>query len=540
VFTQVPFEPGKPVPDDGPSRLVLLRPDGSIRVLSAQFYAARDPALSFDAQRLLFAAKRSEQDRWQIYEMRTDSLAVRQLTREPFDCQSPFYHSLYYVITSDRPWHQIGFVARGSLYSARLDGSGVQQITYSPYESMEPALLPDGRIVYAAWQRDRPEPGARDRIALFDVTLAGSDLILYAGDEGAPFKRMPCVTDRLVLFTENERVEPDGAGWLAAVTLRRPLHSYRRLTRPADGLFLSPAPLPDGSVLVARCDPARKQSFGLYQFDPFGGKLAPLYDDPHWHDIQPRAICSMPEPDGHSSVVNPKVNTGGLYCLNVYETDLKERSWMPPRSVRRVRVLEAVVKVDEKGKKRITGRRLLGDVEIEQDGSFNFTIPANTPVQIQLVDKNGLSLRSCSWIWVRNKEPRGCIGCHEDRELAPESYLVQAVTKRSIPLLLPPKRRRTVLFQRDVLPIIRTKCSATACHGGKAPSLDSKEKLSRYVGKAARVSPLIWNLFGRNMAKPWDRAEADAKIKHMPPKEARQLTADELQTFIEWIDFGAQ
>ncbi len=35
-----------------------------------------------------------------------------------------------------------------------------------------------------------------------------------------------------------------------------------------------------------------------------------------------------------------------------------------------------------------------------------------------------------SWIWVMPKEARGCIGCHEDRELTPPNRFVQAVRKR--------------------------------------------------------------------------------------------------------------
>ena len=39
----------------------------------------------------------------------------------------------------------------------------------------------------------------------------------------------------------------------------------------------------------------------------------------------------------------------------------------------------------------------------------------------RLLDADGMGLRSCTWIWVRNNEPRGCIGCHEDGELTPDA-----------------------------------------------------------------------------------------------------------------------
>ena len=40
---------------------------------------------------------------------------------------------------------------------------------------------------------------------------------------------------------------------------------------------------------------------------------------------------------------------------------------------------------------------------------------------VELLDEAGMALRSCGWIWVRNRETRGCIGCHEDGERAPEN-----------------------------------------------------------------------------------------------------------------------
>ena len=56
-------------------------------------------------------------------------------------------------------------------------------------------------------------------------------------------------------------------------------------------------------------------------------------------------------------------------------------------------------------------------IAVEEDGSFNLEVPANTPIELQLLDDDGMALRRCGWIWAKNHEPRGCIGCHEDGEL---------------------------------------------------------------------------------------------------------------------------
>jgi hypothetical protein len=299
-------------------------------------------------------------------------------------------------------------------------------------------------------------------VALFATNLDGTDYAIFAGDEGARLKRMPCVTaNRLAVFVESEEPTRDGAGRLAGVSLRRNLHSYRELTHPPDGLYHSPSPLPNGELLVSRRPRDGSGTHAVYRFDPASGRAALIYDDPQRHDIQARSLSPRPEPDGRSSVVNKQDPTGILYGLNVYTTDLEQPDWLPPGSVKRLRVLEGLPerKPPASGLPPRPRSRVLGEIDVEQDGSFNIRVPANLPIRLQLLDEDGLALRTCEWIWVRNKESRGCIGCHEDGELTPENRMVEAITKPSIPLTPPPESRRTVDFGRDVVPIVSAKCT---------------------------------------------------------------------------------
>jgi hypothetical protein len=74
---------------------------------------------------------------------------------------------------------------------------------------------------------------------------------------------------------------------------------------------------------------------------------------------------------------------------------------------------------------------------VEEDGSFNIEVPANKPIRLQTVDAKGQVLRTCAWIWARNHESRGCIGCHEDGELVPENRFPKAAGRLSDRLGLP-------------------------------------------------------------------------------------------------------
>ncbi|MBE3068661.1 MAG: hypothetical protein IMZ66_00335, partial [Planctomycetes bacterium] len=492
------------VPYGEGGRLLLVAPDGTTRVLSEGFHSACDPEVSFDAARLLFAGKRAAADAWNVFEMQADGTGVRQVTRDHGDCRQPAYQATLYTLDSPQPWYQVTFVSNAAgtmdeygaavathLYSCKLDGSALRRLTFTISGDVDPFLMADGRLLLASWQRFGLDRGLAGRVALFGVGIDGTDYAVLAADEGRRVKHMPCTTTRgLAVFVESDAVGWDGAGRLACVALRRPLHSYRPITDDGDGLFHTPSPLPDGQILVSRRPSDGSGTHGVWRLDPATGRRELVFDDPAWHDIQARLIHPRPEADGRSTVVAEKDPHGKLYCLNVYLSDVEPSGGMPPGSVKRLRVLEGVpAKAGQAGAYLPAGgkypagatvrgipplvqRRILGEIDVEEDGSFNVEVPADTPIQLQVLDADGMALRSSAWIWAKNHEPRGCIGCHEDGELTPENTFVQAMTRPSVVLALPAERRRTVDFRRDVLPIVSGKC--VSCHraGGPPPHLD--------------------------------------------------------------------
>jgi hypothetical protein len=565
------------------ARLVVLRPDGVVRVLSEGFHSAADPDVSFDGAKLLFAGQRAAGDRWNIFEMNVDGSEIRQVTQADGDCRNPSYQSTLYTIVSAKPWYQLTFVASlpetlnecglgtaASLYSCKLDGTALRRLTFNLSSDTDPYLMPDGRLVFAGWQRARLNHGPWGRIGLFGVNIDGADYAAFCTEEGKRIKQMPCVTTKgLVVFVETDHVESHGGGSLGSVTTRRPLHSYRSVTGAEQRVFRSPAPLPDGRILVSCLSTDGQGTYGLGILDPQSGRFDPLFDDPQWHDIQAKVVAPRPEPDGRSSVVSEEDPNGKLYCLSVYTNDLKEPD-LPRGSVKRLRVLEGIPLraggAERHGIPALAQRRMLGEVPVAADGSFNIEVPANTPIELQILDDKGMALRRCGWIWAKNHEPRGCIGCHEDGELTPENIMVEALKRSSVKLTLPPERRRTVDFRRDVMPILAARCAAChsewdapvrltkdltpALHEGRPGRFNlSYESLlqgaengdGRYVHPGrARTSPLIWSLYGRNTSRPWDGvAGAGGAIAKMPPDGSEALTDEEKQTFAEWVDLGA-
>jgi Hydrazine synthase alpha subunit middle domain len=546
-------------------RLVLLRKDGSTHVLSSGFESASDPAVSIDGSHILFAARKTAISNWDIFEMAADGSGIDQITQNTGNCRSPLYQSALFYLNDEHPSYQITFVSdaggelheaapsgKTDLYSVRFDGSGLRRLTYGLSSSYDPFQMQDGRILFAQWQHGRLDAGRSD---LFAVQLDGTDYAGFSGTQGLRIKHMACVTSKgKVVFVESERPSWDGSGSLGTISLRRNLHSYGPLTAPAEGSFHTPSPLPDGSILVSR-RAAGGGNHAIYRLDPESGSKDLVFEEPGYHSIQAVAVVRRTEPDGHSSVVEDDQNWSRLYCLSVYENDLK-REWFPLGIARRVRVIEALPRTA--GESPGTAqKRLLGDVELDNDGSFHLTAPPNMPVQLQIEDSDGMALLTSAWIWAKNKENRGCIGCHEDGERTPENIFAQALSHPAADLMLPPGRRRTVDFRRDVAPILAARCSNQACHGGSVEPIFSgvarayenlfgkpsppRANRAAYVDPGrARTSRLVWAIFGRNTARPWDRLGAVPAPKQMPPSGSPALTELERRAIIEWIDLGAE
>jgi hypothetical protein len=560
------------------ARLVLVESGRVVKVLSTGFASAADPEVSYDGRRLLFAGQRQAGERWAIFEMNVDGTGLRLVASGPDDLREPLYLPTVYTLIADpakgtEPREQIGYVRvsstlrneggdapQTSLYSIQTDGSGARRLTFSLGNELDPTVLPDGRVLYASWQRASERHGAEGRVTLVGLNADGTDTALFSADEGRRVKRMPCLTRKgLVVFVEGERPLTEGAGTLACVTMRRNLHSYRPITSEKDGLFRSPSPLADGQIVAAHRAADARGTFGLVVVDPVSGQTRPVFDDPTYDEIQVREAAPRPATDERSSAIkDPDVELRGtkeakasygptadfpdakLYGVNVYLNDLGAD--LAPGTIAGLRIIEGLDAAA--GAKVQPGapapRRLVGVAPVEADDSYHVLVPAEKPLQLQLLDQDGLALSSSGWIWAQYKGQQGCVGCHEDGELTPPNRFVDAIARPATNLLLAPEKRRSVDYQHDIGPLVLSRCAE--CHAaGGAVDLSGPgafATLGRYLDPGrARTSRLIWHLLGRNTARPWDGARATAPVKPLPM--GVELTDDERRLFIEWVDLGA-
>lgn len=454
VFTQVPVHPASahdapgatraPDTPDG-ARIVSYdpsRPDVAPRTLTTGFLAAGKPQVSFDGQRLLFIGRRTEDDPLNVWEMHADGTRVRQITRDVGTCVSAIYLSTLYTMVSENPEHQIAFCAipsRGgasSLYACRMDGSGVHRITFNPYGVSDPSLLSDGRLLYASAQPpdvSTGEPGGR---ALFTVNTDGTDVFPFAAAHLPPaFRGMATETDDgRVIYVEAPLDRTDRGGSLFSISRAASLSGRRSVASDEAGSFRAPCALGAGRVLVSYlADTA--DSWGLSLIDR-GGDVPTMtvYDAPQWHEIDAAPLRPRPEPAGRSSVVDGRVQTGVLYCLNASLSNLDPARNGAERRIASVQIFRATGEAAHEAP-RVVAEELIGLAPVESDGSFHLRVPARAPLRLQTLDAEGRPIQAMrNWIWVMPKEARGCIGCHEDRELSPPNRHVLALRKAPIPV----------------------------------------------------------------------------------------------------------
>jgi hypothetical protein len=588
------------------ARIAVVSPEGAVRVLSEGFHSACDPSLSFDAKRVLFAGKKDQSDRWRIYEIGLDGQGLRAVSPENQESRSPIYATTLFTLDSPEPWftvvyvanethlNEAGYTSGSSLYNVKLDGTELRRLTYNPNRNCDPFQMWDGRLLYAA-ERYPVQPGATaGRVGLYSINIVGTEMVAYSGEPGRRIQHMPCATDRrLVVFVESDEMAWDGAGQLASIREQRPQHSYQRLTSDPQWLYLYPAPWHDNKLLVSRRPANGQGPCGICCFDADQGECETVFDSPDYHNVQAQVARPRLQPDGHSTKVElAKGTTGVFYAMNSYDADERMLPHLAKGMFKRVRVIEgvpatpdatepeaaAVSAVGSGRKGPFVPRRLLGEAPIEADGSFHIEVPADTPVLLQTLDERGLALGTCGWVWVKPRETRGCVGCHEDPEMVPENNFVLALRRPANVLTPPPGQRRSVSFLETIVPILKTRCASMGCHGmpdspmylplaGDKPALQELQQAyatllsvveggpgrpspvpqrGKYVDAGrARTSLLVWRLLGVDTSRPWDRpaetaAAAPKKVRLMPPPDrGGPLSDEEIRILTEWIDLGA-
>jgi hypothetical protein len=179
------------------------------------------------------------------------------------------------------------------------------------------------------------------------------------------------------------------------------------------------AQTPSGEWLLAWRANA-KSAYRLTRWTPDANDLKPLISDPDNNVVQPVVLTQHSVPNRHPSGLHDWPNAN-LLCLNAYTSKYQ----IPAGSIHSVRLYTR----DDSGHPR-----LLGSAPVERDGSFFVQVPSERPVQFELLDGSGKTLkREAGYFWMRRGEQRVCVGCHAGPETAPENAVPQILLKSTTP-----------------------------------------------------------------------------------------------------------
>ena len=506
----------------GAARLTTLyRPERDVFV--------GDVELHYDADKMMFSSI-GENGRWQIFEINADGRNLRQITSDKHpdvDNYDPVYLPDGRIIfASTRCFQGVPCVGGGNqvanLYqmNARRDPNSVRQLTFEQDHNWCPTMMHDGRVMYSRWEySDTPHYFSR---LLFSMNPDGTQQFeLYGSNSYWPnstFYARPCPghpTKVIAVISGHHGVprmgelilfDPAKGRHEASGVVQR-IPGYGKEVEPviADGLvngswpkFLHPFPLSD-KYFVVSCQKTNRDTWDLYLVDVFDNMLK-LHAEPGYAIFEPVPLQRTPRPPAIPDKVDLKRKDAILYVANIYEgPGLKG---VPRGTVKKLRLFAFHYAYYRMGGHIHIGidgpwdvHRVLGTVPVDEDGSAMFRVPANTPIALQPVDKDGKALQVMrSWLTAMPGEFLSCVGCHE-RQSDTAMHKYHSATARKPEEIAPwHGPTRGFSFRREVQPVLDKYC--VSCHNGAKPGrpdfrVDGTAKFRNFTPSYVALHPYV-------------------------------------------------
>ena len=491
--------------------------------------SVRNPELHYDADKVLFSFcdhTRKGQKRFFIYEAALDGTKVRQITGTASDplktnggratvliedtdpCRLPDGDIMF---TSTRcqsygRCHGGRYNPAWTLYRMKDDGSGIRQVSFNNENEYEPAVLNDGRIVFTRWEYTfRHEMFFH---MLWWCRPDGTEVSnFYGADTLHPMMVVEATpipgTNKIVATAQGHHsyntgttivIDPqlgeNGQEPVTRITAETPYSESPGSGWPKPH-WSHPYPVNEKLFFVSRANhrvykqgmlPPRNNR-AIYLVDSFGGREF-IYEDMTVASFSPIPIRKRKRPPVLPSRVVSGQGYGTLFVQNVYLTRNDPDGVIKPGMIKAIRLNALGVQ----GRAMRSGlsptnysvlpKKVLGTVPVAPDGSAFFKAPANTALQLQILDKNGMAiLTEKSFFYLQPGENRSCVGCHEPAGTAPVAGAVAKMARSKPVDVIPPagpKYPGGNSFHRSVQPVLDRYC--IKCHG-----LKKKEKGVNFI-----------------------------------------------------------
>jgi hypothetical protein len=385
--------------------------NGAAVPLVSGFAATADANVSWDAATVLFSAKPSSTDHWQIWELNLATNATRKLIAASEDLIRPMYLPAGQLVYARRQPQGYRIEVAGkanALKLAPIDDAAAQTVlplSYIPASAIPADVLHDGRILFESFY----PLGTGSTPELFLVYSDGSGVESYRCDHGRARWGGRQLADGDVVFTHGVSLARFTSQLAHEATIPAPHADF------AGGIRETP----DGAWLVsARASTATHYALKLWK--PGAPAMTAVLASAGKDLVDPVLITPRPRPNQHPTGLHPW-NYANIMALDARQSRMGDLTIAP-----------AQVRLETLGPDGHTV--VTGTAPVEADGSFFVQTPADQPIRFALLDAKGAVIRrEQGWFWIRKGEQRYCVGCHTGPERASENRVPAVLLRTTTP-----------------------------------------------------------------------------------------------------------
>lgn len=472
----------------------------------------RNPCVSFDADKIMYSYRRGNSDTFDIYECNIDgtSAQIHPLSDSKFDDIEPTYlpnGDIAFVSTRCERTVPCWMVDVGIMYRWFGDEKVVRAISANVDQDNSPWPCDDGNIIYMKWEYVHKSQLNFHTLwkkypdASYDMVFFGNDIPCHLLIDA---KEVPENPNKFVLTFGNNHGYTDHRGRVAAIDSPRNPGDYQAFRfisgdmfrdekgKPQRNSYTSPFPVGDKYILAV----LEGRRIVLMDYQGHALKVFPLpanfgaFKDNYIMEVSPlkkrkkgRILPDMADfSQSDATVVLMDAAIG------------RNMSGVKPGDIKKLMVSEILPHIIHLfgGSEPLSLRgafsyeRYLGTVEVEKDGSAHFKVPAGRALSFTALDKDGKAVkRMHSFTSFAPGTSTSCIGCHENRDMAPppvKNILSALRRPPDIPVPIDGVPQGEVIdYVRDIQPIWDKHC--LNCHN----SVNYAGKLDLSRGQGAMM-----------------------------------------------------
>ena len=465
----------------------------------------RDPELSYDATRIIFAFKGEEEGPTSIYEIGIDGRGLRRLTNPEKACTKPapvrviglgrhdispcYLPDGRIVFSSTREAGRVPCFNSevDTLHVMNADGSDVHPISVNNVNEFDPVVLPDGRLLFGRWEYvDKTalymqslwtmNPDGTDETAFFGNNLAKPTAFLDA---------RPVPNSHLIVASLTPH-NGQAVGAIAMIDAQlgknnlKALHNFtpEYPTEMDQGLRKGPCdPWPISEDLVLISNNGTNREYAVLELIDRSGRREVIHAETNISCYSAMLVKPRPVPPNSGHTIDSSqparfliqdvsnglegVRRGEIKKLRVIE-ETSRVSGIPPGG----RWWNQAFLVSWQGSYSV--KNFLGTVPVEEDGSAYFEAPPGRALYFQALDGDGRAIQSMrTFVKAVPGVTRSCVGCHEYKFGAPtESGAIPvAQTKPASHLAGESWGSGFIDYPTMIQPIWDKHC--ISCHGGE-------------------------------------------------------------------------